>query len=232
MSDAEIMNSLPDNLVEFNLLMLGIMFISTLLFFFFLNKDSEFTVGVALVFGFVAIVSIMAMGASVAESRNRENEQRLADMEFHCANIKTRDGHQWSLDSCASVLKEPFLVKAIVTDDIINHVTTTAEGEYDSTLMYGSGSYRQWQDGKGILPVKILDVEPKFPGINNGDLILLKTIDLKAMGLPVDVVVEFLCQQDAEVLKPAYDGQKLTPEYITYELDNCRMITPKFSNGE
>ncbi len=191
------------------------------------NKNFLFTVSFV-----VLVISMLGSMERFGYAGEKDRLEGLASAEFVCSNIWGEDGVQWSRGSCAPVQKEPFLVRAVMMDDVIFHTTTTTEGEYSSWLLESSGTYRQWEDGEGILPVKVLGIEPSFPGIGDGSLILLKTIDLKAMGLEVGAVMEFLCRQDAEVLPPVYSGQKLTPEYIIYELDSCRMVAPGFSNGE
>ena len=83
-----------------------------------------------------------------------------------------------------------------------------------------------WQDGKGLLPVRILSITPSYAIVPAGTNIILKTSDLKAMALPTGATTTFICNLDTEVLSPVENNQILTEDRITYESDDCRMASP------
>lgn len=133
----------------------------------------------------------------------------------------------WSSDVPVSTLV--YRVTVRVNDSIVNHTETSAEGGAFIFGGYGSANYRMWQEGKGLLPVELISLEPSLTYIPTGSRIILKTTDLKAMALPDGAITTFICNLDTEVLSPVDINQELTEDRYTHELDDCRMVTPVFT---
>lgn len=78
-------------------------------------------------------------------------------------------------------------------------------------------------DGKGMVPVRVVDMREVFPGIKIGDMIIIKTVDLKMVALPPGSIVEIACVGDLEII--GFGSESAS----TVELDECRMMTPVFT---
>lgn len=150
-----------------------------------------------------------------------------------CVAPESDNAYQWAIGSCVETNTDVYLITVRVVQTLTSHNEINAAGSGSGVLFGNSGSYsshfRMWQDGKGILPVEILSIFPEFPSLMVGNTILLKTSDLKAMALPELSEVEFVCNQDIEVLSPNQNRQTLTTDRLTYELDDCRMTTPSYT---
>lgn len=156
--------------------------------------------------------------------------------EQECVSAPSDNGKMWAMNSCVWVSTVAYEVTVRISDDLLSTQTINSES-YGSVVgmggsVYGSSSSRMWTEGKGTVPVKLLNISHEFPMVEVGQLIILKTTDLKAISLPVGAIVLFVCSQDAEVTSPVYSGQLLTTDRVTYELDNCRMKSPAFTMGE
>lgn len=149
-----------------------------------------------------------------------------------CSHPESDNSSSWELNACVEISTQVYSVVVIIYDDIASHTEVNAEGSSSGGAYGGYGSYsssfRMWQDGKGILPVQLISVSPDFHELEPGDLFLLKTSDLKAMSIPVGATARFVCNEDVEVLSPNQNNQWLTKDRLTYELDDCRMETPRF----
>lgn len=149
-----------------------------------------------------------------------------------CSPPESDNANEWATGACVEISTQVYTVVVVVYDDIASHTEVNAEGSSSGGAYGGYGSYsssfRMWQDGKGILPVQLISVSPDFHELAPGDLFLLKTSDLKAMSIPVGATARFICNEDVEVLSPNQDRQVLTSDRLTYELDDCRMETPRF----
>jgi hypothetical protein len=141
----------------------------------------------------------------------------------------TDNKYSWSSDSYVPVTTQVYTIEVKVADEIVNHTELNGTGSAVAINGYGSASMRIWQDGKGLLPVKLLSISPAYVGLEPGVFLILKTSDLKAMALPAQSTTKFVCNLDTEVLSPVEDRQLLTTDRITYELDNCRMILPTYN---
>ena len=180
----------------------------------------------------VIIVLVMMVFAMTALACAQEKPVANTDVSVTpvtCVYPESDNDKGWSSKSCVDINTQVYSITVKVMDEMVNHTETNASG---SAFAYGGGyasaSWRMWQDGKGILPVVIMEISPEFHGILAGDYILLKTSDLKAMALPNGSTTKFICNQDVEVLSPVENLQVLTSDRLTYELDNCRMTSPKF----
>lgn len=136
--------------------------------------------------------------------------------------------YSWSLNSYVDVSTTVYTVIVRVNDDIVNHTEVNGSGSAFMYGGYGSASMRIWQEGKGLLPVVVDSISPAVDYIPVGSMIILKTSDLKAMGLPNGATATFICNMDTEVLSPVQHSQVLTTDRLTKELDDCRMTTPVY----
>ncbi len=146
-----------------------------------------------------------------------------------CVAPESDSDYRWAMGACVNVSTTVYKVTVRVADDMESHTEIGASGSAFMYGGYGSASYRMWQEGKGLLPVEILDLDPSLESIPVGSLIVLKTSDLKAMAIPNDASAVFICNLDTEVLSPVQNVQVLTTDRLTYELDDCRMLTPVYS---
>lgn len=146
-----------------------------------------------------------------------------------CVKPESDNSYYWSQQSCVYVSTTVYTVVVEVDDQIVNNTELNATGSAFVYAGYGSASYRMWQEGKGLLPVRVLSVIPALDWAGEGVSVILKTSDLKAMALPTGARVEFVCNLDTEVLSPVQNNQILTTDRQVYELDDCRMTTSSFS---
>lgn len=145
-----------------------------------------------------------------------------------CVRPESDNQYTWNSNSCVEVSTTVYRVRVKVDDEIVSHSETNADGSMMVIGGLGAGSYRMWQEGKGLLPVRLLSIDPEADRISVGSNLILKTSDLKAMGLPTGSTAEFICNMDTEVLSPVQHNQVLTTNRLTYELDDCRMTLPTF----
>lgn len=138
-----------------------------------------------------------------------------------CTKPESDNQYSWDVSACVDVSTTVYKLKVQVADEVINHSELNASG--------GRYYFRLWQDGKGLLPVMVLSIDPPFEGVNPESYIILKTSDLKAMALPSGAITVFICNKDTEVLSPVQYGQVLTTDRQTYELDDCRMLSPNYT---
>lgn len=137
--------------------------------------------------------------------------------------------YRWASDSRVEVETAVYVIKVMVKEELTNHTEVSGSGSAFAYGGFASASMRIWQDGKGLLPVEVLSLDPVVEFIETGMTLVLKTSDLKAMGLPNGAVTTFICNMDTEVLSPVEYNQTLTTAHLTKELDNCRMLYPTYS---
>jgi len=177
----------------------------------------------------VLLVLLFACSACATEVKTPVPESAVLPSEQKALVYPESDNkNSWALDSRVEVNTDVFVLRAKVTDGLTSTTQTNAEGELFGYNTYVSGSYRQWEEGKGQLPVSIISIQPDFHGLGYGDDIVIKTSDKKIMSLPDGAVTTFICIEDVEVLSPVISNQKLTTEHLTFELDNCRMKLPTY----
>jgi hypothetical protein len=146
-----------------------------------------------------------------------------------CVAPETDNSNSWALGACVQVDTQVYKVTVTVNDEIVSNTQINASGSSYNFNGYGSGHFRMWQEGKGMLPVVVKSVSPAVPGMElNNATIILKTSDLKAMALPSGATTVFVCNLDTEVLSPVQNAQVLTTDRLTYELDDCRMVSPTY----
>ena len=174
----------------------------------------------------IFIAMLLFVACTTVETPVAPSDPSVADS--LCVKPESDNDYTWSSFSCVNVSTIVYKVTIEVDDEIINHTEVGASGSAFVFNGFGSASYRMWQEGKGLLPVKIVSIEPAIEDIPVGTNIVLKTSDLKAMSLPTGATTVFICNLDTEVLSPVRDNQVLTTDRQTYELDNCRMLSPVF----
>lgn len=145
-----------------------------------------------------------------------------------CVKPESDNQNSWNYSSCVDVSTTVFKLTIVVEDEITNHTEVGASGSAIYYYGVGTASYRLWQEGKGLLPVRVLSIEPSYEQVPAGSNIVLKTTDLKAMGLPTGATTIFICNLDTEVLSPVQSMQVLTEDRLTYEFDDCRMFLPTY----
>lgn len=178
----------------------------------------------------LAMVAVLLAGCGAPQKPVENTAPNVTPIA--CVHPESDNSYSWSYNSCVDVSKQVYSITVQVADEIVNHTETNASGSGSGFVSGGVGfassSWRMWQDGKGILPTKVIAMSPEFQGVAVGDYILLKTSDLKAMALPNGAQAQFICNQDVEILSPVENGQVLTTDRLTYELDDCRMVSPEF----
>lgn len=186
---------------------------------------------------FAVVISLILAGtvfaACAPEPVASAQTEATSKTGFECEWPVTDNNHSWSFAVCIPVDPTVYIVEVEVVDEIRNNTELNASGGGFVFGGYGSFGMRMWQDGKGLLPVRIVNLSPAFRDIVPGDHIILKTLDLKAMALPPGALVKFVCNSDTEILSPPGDPNQITPseERYTYELDECRMVTPEYLPG-
>lgn len=110
------------------------------------------------------------------------------------------------------------------------HTEIHASGSASYYNGIGGGSMVVWQDGKGIIPAYVIEMEPTSSIVSVGDSILLKTEDLKMSRLEEGWVVEIKCRMDYEPLTELHVPNEVVDAELTqtWELDLCRMSSPVF----
>ena len=95
--------------------------------------------------------------------------------------------------------------------------------------IYGFGNSRLWQDGKGLVAVRVNSVSPALDYVQPGMDIVLKTTDLKIMAIEDGYSFEVRCRNDYEPVASLQDNEMTNDRYDTYELDYCRMTNPRIT---
>jgi hypothetical protein len=123
-----------------------------------------------------------------------------------------------------------YTLQVLVGGESQGHTELRGQGSAFSYGGIGSGSFALWQEGKGLLPVKILSMEPQSTIVHVGDLVIIKTEDLKLARVEPGWVVEIKCRMDYEPLANLNVTNEVTSAETTqtWELDVCRMVTPRF----
>ncbi len=91
---------------------------------------------------------------------------------------------------------------------------------------YAGVSGRYWQEGKGLLRGKLIAVSPSVDFAKIGQTTIIKTTDLKVMGLMPGDVVQFACTVDFEpVCSKSQESKFATGNCIDiWEFDFCRIM--------
>lgn len=148
---------------------------------------------------------------------------------FYCTIPESDNGLAWANGSRVCYDTQVYELTVNVLGDLASNQTTSGEISGGSYGSYGSVSGRIWTDGKGVLPVMIVSMNIAATWIDLTQPYLLKTTDLKVMGVPAGSRITVICQHDVEALSPSFTGQTFTRNRVTDELDNCRMKTGNYS---
>lgn len=107
-----------------------------------------------------------------------------------------------------------------------SHETSNAYLSGYSFGGYGGVSGRFWQEGKGLLRGTVVSLEPDVSFAERGNLIVIKTTDLKVMGLLPGDVVKFACTVDFEPVCAKNEvNRTVTGDCVEiWEFDFCRII--------
>ncbi len=95
--------------------------------------------------------------------------------------------------------------------------------------IYGYGNMRLWQEGKGLVSVRVNSINPNLSYVKAGMDIVLKTTDLKVMAINEGYRFEVKCRNDYEPVASLQDNEMSSARYDTYELDFCRMTNPEIT---
>lgn len=107
-----------------------------------------------------------------------------------------------------------------------NTETNAAATQRQYSDIYGYGNMRLWQDGKGLVLVRVNSISPNLKYIEVGRDIVLKTTDLKIMAITPGYRFKVKCRSDFEPVASLRDNEMISSDYDTYELDFCRMVDP------
>lgn len=153
---------------------------------------------------------------------------------YYCTTPGSDNGMSWKPNSQVCYDTQVYQLSVQILGDISSNQQTRGSMSGYSMNGYGSVSGRIWTEGKGIIPVKIVSMNPpadeswgKWLDISLP--YILKTVDLGFLGVPAGSIVETICQHDVEVLSPSFSGQTFTMDRVTHELDNCRLKTKNFT---
>lgn len=152
--------------------------------------------------------------------------------QFLCVRPESDNGISWDYDSRVCYDTQAYTLDVEVLGDLSSNQTVSGNISGSSVNGIGSVSGRMWTDGKGVLPVMIVNIHPTASWVDIALPYILKTTDLKTMGLPVGSRVKMVCSHDVEASSPSFTGQTLTQDRITDELDNCRLVTGNFIPGQ
>lgn len=111
--------------------------------------------------------------------------------------------------------------------------TEPAGGSVFGVGGYVSGSYSGEEiQGKGILRVQVLESDSDLAPVDS--VIILKVIDSKSVALLPGDIVHFNCRREEEVIGPVLANQVPADRKAisTWELDGCRMPSPRVESSE
>lgn len=121
-----------------------------------------------------------------------------------------------------------YVLNVTMLGTMISSKDTTAQGtgrQYSD--IYGYENMRLWQDGKGMVEVRINSISPSLNYIKPQSTIVLKTTDLKIMAISPGYSFEVKCRNDYEPVAALQNNEMINSRHDTYELDYCRMTNPE-----
>lgn len=122
-----------------------------------------------------------------------------------------------------------YMLHGRVDDEVYGHSTINAEGRSQSVDGFSSSSFRVWQEGKGLIRVRIESITPSLDYAKSGSLVIIKTTDLKVLALQPGDNVVFLCRVDYEFVGALTREQAKNTnldDARTEEFDICRLQNP------
>lgn len=161
-------------------------------------------------------------------------QQAPVTEKYYCTSPESDNGNHWATGTQVCYDTQVYTLRVEILGNLSSNQTVQSESSGMAIDGYASYSSRTWTEGKGILPVKILDMRPAADTtwgqwIDISLPYILKTVDLGAMGIPAGTTVTFICNHDIEALSPVFSGQTFTMERVTHELDDCRLQNKNFS---
>lgn len=152
---------------------------------------------------------------------------------YFCTFPESDNGKSWKSGTQVCYDTAVYTLAVKVLGDISNNQTVQG---YSSGSMYGGYGYsssRMWTEGKGVLPVQIISMNPVADAswgewLDTSKPYILKTSDLGFMAVPSGGTVTVICNHDVEALSPVFTGQTFTQDRLSHELDNCRLKTKNF----
>lgn len=138
------------------------------------------------------------------------------------------NGNSWVYGACSTIDTQVYEV-TIILRDMENHEENLGRVSGSAYGGYAHVSGRFWEEGKGIVTGDYVNIYPPVDWIDPSMPIIVKTTDLKVMGVPDGAEVVLLCNRDVEVVPPVKDSQILTTDRETNEFDDCRMKTPQYN---
>lgn len=125
-----------------------------------------------------------------------------------------------------------YVLKVQIGGGIKDHTEVHASGSSWSYNGMGSGSLTVWQDGKGLVPAVILEMEPSspLPEVGVGSNVILKTEDLKVAAMQQGWITEVKCRFDYEPIRELNVPNEVVDadKTQTWEFDLCRMTDPSY----
>lgn len=121
-----------------------------------------------------------------------------------------------------------YVLNVTMLGTMISSKDTTAQGsgrQYSD--IYGYENMRLWQDGKGMVEVRINSISPSLSYIKPQSSIVLKTTDLKIMAISPGYSFEVKCRNDYEPVAALQNNEMISSQHDTHELDYCRMTNPE-----
>ena len=177
--------------------------------------------------GMILVLLAIACAPEISDSAPPPPpETAPAQENFYCTSPESDNGLFWAAGSRVCYDTQVYDLTVTVLGDLESNQTTN--GSFSG---YGNGysSGRIWTEGKGVVPVQINNMNISASWIDLTKPYLLKTTDLKVMGVPAGSTITVICQHDVEALSPSFPGQTFTANRVTDELDNCRMKTGNYT---
>ena len=149
-------------------------------------------------------------------------------MVFAACSTRTSDSGKTLKTIGNKIDSNIYKLNVTMLDAPVSNRTMGGEGvQRQYSDIYGFGNSRLWQDGKGMIAVHVNSISPSLNYIQPGTDIVLKTTDLKIMAIDPGYSFDIRCRSDYEPVASLQNNEVTNGDYDTYELDYCRMATPK-----
>lgn len=155
-----------------------------------------------------------------------------------CSFDKTTDPYAQSDNEDASFKNNPHIPVDrnlyVLSGEIVADVASvTRQVDAGGGQIYGYNGYVSGSvngsryAGKGYVRLHVQSLTPKANFAGVGDVVILKTTDLKAAALLPGDVVTFKCRAQYESVAAIQTNERFERDaYATWEFDFCRMPTP------
>lgn len=140
---------------------------------------------------------------------------------------ESASGQSFGGDTHIPVDYEVYELSVIANDVPGGYSSLNAYGSSATVNGIGSGSFRVWEEGKGLLQVEVVSVSPGLDYIKTGENIIIKTEDRKIMGVTPGMEFRIKCRNEYEAVSAMANGETFdAKKFGTWELDYCRMVDP------